>query len=515
MMHHNHTVVSTELRSQVVHVPLELTIDEAEQLLIDSGLYHYVERDVIVQSSETAWHSVTPNDPEFYKQGYFNDNSAANPISSSVLSLWGKLQAPEKNVDVYVLDGGFRSHQDINYADGVNFVVVSFDNERKSGFLEQDFNESCESSHGLGVAGVIGAGISNANAITGMVGDVTIHPVRVLNCRNGFLSDVAASLDWFSGNGEYLKSQSPELPEFEGEPGIINMSLGGMVSECPRYLQNAINKAIAKGFVLVAAAGNESKDVAMVAPANCDGVISVGAAASSDYTPTDLSSFSNYGPTLDIMAQGSSVSSLIRNEQVSSWNGTSFSSPIVAGLLALVKKDFDFTPEQWSTLVAISGEHRWSENSRCESLGCGGGILDGVKLYENAEKLQKGELNSATYTLNLISACRQQWAVTNLRQGKKLCDQVSLALEAFSRINDREVIKLYAAEKGAVVNLNQGANSLTWIGDFSQSHFIMDKSTLLNRDVYGQICNIDTNECRLLMRVTTSDLNNVPIACQE
>lgn len=505
----------TGLRSQVVHVPQELTLDEAEQLLVNSGLYHYVERDVVVRSSDTAWNSTMPNDSDFNKQGHFKDNSVANPISSSVLSLWRMLKAPEKNVDVYVLDGGFRLHQDIDYADGMNFVVVSFDNERKPGFLEQDFNEACESSHGLGVAGVIGAEINNASAIAGMVGDVTVHPVRVLNCRNGFLTDVAATLDWLSGNAEYLKTQSPDLPEFEGNPGIINMSLGGTVSDCPRFLQNAINKAVAKGFVLVAAAGNESQDVAMSAPANCDGVISVGAAASSEYIPTDLSSFSNYGATLDIMAQGNSVISLSRNEQVSSWNGTSFSSPIVAALLALVKKDFDFTAEQWETLVAISGEHRWSENSRCESLGCGGGILDGVQLYNNAEKLQKGELNSAVYTLNLVSDCRQAWAVANLRQGKQLCNQVSLALEAFTRMNEREIIKLYAAEKGTAVNLNQGVTSLTWLGDFAQSHFTMDKSTLVNRDVYGQICNIDTDECRLLMRVTTTGLNDLPMACKE
>jgi hypothetical protein len=80
------------------------------------------------------------------------------------ITLCGKLKNSEKVSDIYVLDGGFRLHQDIKYADGVSFTVVSYDNERRACFLEDDFDAdlSCKSSHGLNVTGVIAVGVNNA-----------------------------------------------------------------------------------------------------------------------------------------------------------------------------------------------------------------------------------------------------------------------------------------------------------------------------------------------------------------
>lgn len=502
------------LRTAVVRVPAELSVDEAERMLKNTGLYTYVERDVAIKG-EATWNAAAPNDPRFDIQAYFKDNSAENPTASSISTLWGKLQNPDTNADVYVLDSGFRLHQDLTYADGVNFTVVSFDNERRPGFLEDDFDadRSCQTSHGLGVAGVIAAGINNEKNVSGIVGGATVHPIRVMDCNDGFLSDVAYALGWMAGDTSVF-TQSPDLPEFKGNPGIINMSLGGATDGCPAYIQNGIDAVVAKGFVVVVSAGNESMDASTQAPANCKNVITVGAstnAVTSDGVPADIADFSNYGDHVDIMAQGMSVAGLTRDDNTAMWNGTSFSSPIVAGVIAAIEKDFDFTQEQWAMLVSISGENRWTENSRCETVGCGAGILNAATLYDNATRLKNGQLNAATFTLNAVSACRQEWAIANLSEGASLCDQVTITMDQFATLTDRDVIKLFTSAKGAV-NGND-TSAMTQVGEYKERRFLVSNAALTGQDVYGQLCNEDTAECGELTKVDVSKLSEKPAAC--
>src|SRR3989338_8733651 len=52
------------LRTAVVRVPAELSVDEAERMLKNTGLYTYVERDVSIKG-EATWNATAPNDPRF------------------------------------------------------------------------------------------------------------------------------------------------------------------------------------------------------------------------------------------------------------------------------------------------------------------------------------------------------------------------------------------------------------------------------------------------------------------
>ena len=80
---------------------------------------------------------------------------------------------------------------------------------------------------------------------------------------------------------------------------VINMSLGGATS-CPQALQDAIDVALAQGTVITVAAGNESGNASDSAPANCSGVITVGAGTRTG----DRASYSNFGVRVDISAPG-------------------------------------------------------------------------------------------------------------------------------------------------------------------------------------------------------------------
>ena len=113
---------------------------------------------------------------------------------------------------------------------------------------------------------------------------------------------------------------------------IINMSWGSTFSSPVN--QSVIDAAHRRGIILVAAAGNDNEETLQY-PAAYNHVIAVGSTTRND----SRSSFSNFGGWVDIMAPGSGVLTTNRTGSVGGYgavDGTSFSSPIVAGLLGLM-----------------------------------------------------------------------------------------------------------------------------------------------------------------------------------
>lgn len=189
--------------------------------------------------------------------------------------------------------------------------------------------------HGSVVSGIIAASSNNSVGNAGIDWQAKIMPLQVLGDDGmGYTFDIVAAIEYAADNGA----------------NVINMSLGG-----PDYdsaMLAAVNYATTRGVLVVAASGNcgnSSVDECasytntpgrMSYPARYDNVLSVGATNSSDAR----ASFSSYGPELDVVAPGSSVgplvgwsSSLQTNGYISSGSGTSFASPMVAGLAGLVR----------------------------------------------------------------------------------------------------------------------------------------------------------------------------------
>lgn len=81
---------------------------------------------------------------------------------------------------------------------------------------------------------------------------------------------------------------------------VANMSLGGGYSAA---INQAAAKMIQSGVFLAVAAGNDATDASQTSPASEPSVCTVGATDSSDR----LSSFSNYGAVVDILAPGSNI----------------------------------------------------------------------------------------------------------------------------------------------------------------------------------------------------------------
>jgi serine protease len=207
---------------------------------------------------------------------------------------------------------------------------------------------SSSSWHGTATASLIGAAADNSTGMAGSAPNIKVLPVRVLGKCFGNDSDIVAGMRWAAG------ISVPGVPDNPNPAKVINMSLGGE-GACTATYQQAVNEIVAKGVVIVAAAGN-SAGGPVNTPANCNGVIGVLALR---HVGTKVG-FSDLGPEIAIAAPGGNCVNTAANTPClypilaatntgsqgpvsSAWSdsfnytvGTSFSSPLVAGVAGLM-----------------------------------------------------------------------------------------------------------------------------------------------------------------------------------
>ncbi len=112
---------------------------------------------------------------------------------------------------------------------------------------------------------------------------------------------------------------------------VINMSFS--IGEDSETFQRALEHAWSNGVVLVASVGNDSRDAEDVYPASYPFVIGVAATEKKD---PYLAAFSNYGNTVNVVAPGQGIVSTYPGGLYAIASGTSFSSPLVSGGVALL-----------------------------------------------------------------------------------------------------------------------------------------------------------------------------------
>lgn len=345
---------------------------------------------VNVERVRIARHQWLPNDTMWSQQ--WSLGTGVGGIRAA--QAWD--MTPSGNVAVAVLDTGIRSHADLDAKrlagyDLITDTFISNDDDGRDADATDsgDYDDSLECSgpwdfmsswHGTHVAGIIAASTNNGQGMAGVAPGARIVPVRVLGRCGGTFEDISDGIRWAAG------VPVAGLPTNPNPAKVMNLSLGGY-GACPAAMQNAIDGALATGAVVVVSAGNESALASDFAPANCKGVITVGASN----LLGDLSSYSNFGNLVALSAPGgdggdlpgilSTLNGGITLPGVpsyASYMGTSMASPHVAGVIALMlARDPSLTAGQILNRLR-SGARVFPSGSDCAAVSgaCGAGLLD-------------------------------------------------------------------------------------------------------------------------------------------
>jgi len=325
-----------------------------------------------------------PNGPDS-GQWYLRAPTADVASSINIESAWARTQG-SPNLVVAVLDTGVRfDHPDLGRSanggpllPGYDFVadaaVGNDSNGRDADPSDpgdwvtsaesntttfRDCSVSDSSWHGTKTASLVAAATNNNLGMAGTAPGLRVLPVRVLGKCFGTDSDIQAGMLWAGGIAV------PGVPVNPNPAKVLNMSLGGS-GECTAGYQSAVDRLLERGVIVVAAAGNSAGGPVSV-PANCRGVVSVLALR---HVGTKVG-FSDLGPEITLAAPGGNCINIsagspclypilaatnrgTRLPTTSGWTdsfdatvGTSFSSPLVAGVVGLMlSAQPSMTPQQ-------------------------------------------------------------------------------------------------------------------------------------------------------------------------
>ncbi len=229
-----------------------------------------------------------------------------------------------RTVVIAVLDTGVNPHRD--FSDASILWNLSYNAlTGASGYQSAVYDDQ---GHGTAVTGTI------VGKETGITPKVSIVPVKCADSTgNSSIEDLARSLDYLLG----LLSGS-----LANRHLICNFSFATSGSfyrdnEMETFFHNLFDRIASAGGLFISAAGNDSLDVnrRYVYPSRVSSAIFL-AAASTTEAGFLADSFSNYGnKAIDVAAPGNAITTTSRNEvDLETLNGTSFSSPIVAGVTA-------------------------------------------------------------------------------------------------------------------------------------------------------------------------------------
>jgi photosystem II stability/assembly factor-like uncharacterized protein len=219
---------------------------------------------------------------------------------------------------------------------GWNFSTGTND---PTGSVTQPIN----SSHGTATASHFGAATNNGKGMAGTSWNCSLLPI----CAAATSAD--ASIEFGYEGIEYAARMGAR---------VINCSWGRL-GGFSQFEQDVIDAAAASGALIVAAAGNDGADLdySPFYPAAYRNVLAVGATNSAD---DGKASFSNYGVNVGVFAPGVNIWSALTNSSSAYGNGgsgTSYSSPLVAGLAGILSAQHsDWRPDQIAMQIHVTAD---------------------------------------------------------------------------------------------------------------------------------------------------------------
>lgn len=444
-----------------VKLPSELTPAQQSAVmarLMASGQVEWV------QANERMWpHAVaTPNDPAYTNASAQNQwwanatpSSAANAGVPNIVGAWSITtgRADGQSTPMAILDTGRLAHEDLRSRNtepasalpGYDFVNdVSYSNDSNGRDSDEtdpgDYGCSGQSSswHGLAIEGIVSAKANNGVGMAGIHWAPRVMSVRVAGRCGAAMDDIVSAMYWSAGITPPSSVSSVSTPPAVAAR-VINISFGGTFS-CDNAYQTAVNDLKSRReVVVVASAGNEHGAVSR--PANCANVVSVAAlnrlglkstysnfgaqvtvstvggdpAASETYTDAGAWS-SALGDTglYTVGNRGTTSASGVQNDYFL-YAGTSFSAPIVTGVIALM---LDVNPNlsvddviaglrasarpHVSTALVAACSNSNPGRCRCTTSTCGAGILDAKEAVRWAQlKLTNAPYSNPNVAMNL------------------------------------------------------------------------------------------------------------------
>jgi subtilisin family serine protease len=301
-----------------------------------------------------------------------------------------------KGIQIAILDAGFLH---------VN-TITAFDSLRNSDrilgtrdFVDPKADIYAQNYHGMSVLSCMGGNVPGS--LIGTAADASFYLFRSEDINSEYLIEED---NWVAA-AEYADSLGVD---------VINSSLGYSQFDDPnmdhtypdlngkktRVTQGA-NLASKKGILVFSSAGNEGNNSwkRIIVPSDGENVIGVAAVDKNGLRAT----FSSVGPAFggavkpNVAAMGSGTTLVNSNGLIANASGTSFSSPVLAGMAACL---LQANPYAGAKLAKLAIEQSANQYNKPDSL-LGFGIPD----FEKADKYLK--VNSTTY-LNL----KNSWAVS-------------------------------------------------------------------------------------------------------
>lgn len=326
----------------------------------------------------------TPNDPLYDRQYHLERIRA--------FSAWDSLRTDGDPVVIAIVDTGIDpAHSDLTPVLWQNSGEVGNDSQGRdkrtngvdddnNGFVDdwrgwdffgsaagaaQDNNPSPGNAHGTHVAGTAGAAVNNAIGVAGVAPNVRLMAIKI-GPDNSTSTQVGNGFEGVA----YAAAMGAK---------IINCSWGS--SNRSNAEQEVINTATDLGSLVVAAAGNDNVEQVFY-PAGYDNVFAVAASTSFG----TKASFSNYGSYVDITAPGQSIYATLPGNGYGNMSGTSMASPIVAGVAAMVAKQYpQLTPKQIAAQLVSTADWTFYQSNNAFLGKLGSGLVDALAAVSQKE----------------------------------------------------------------------------------------------------------------------------------
>ncbi len=258
---------------------------------------------------------------------------------------------------------------------GTNYSHASLADAYLGGydFADDDDDPMDDNGHGTHCAAIVASRNSTYPGVAPGANIVALRALKDLDgipggSASGSEADVVAAIDWCIDNSSKYNIS------------VISMSLSDSVeytsANCPSTYNEIIAAATAQNIMVVAATGNEAYSSGTSAPACTPNVTGVGATYDANHGSLGFSSctdsttaldkltcFTNLGDTADLLAPGSRIMAADIATGYVNKDGTSMSTPMVAGAVTLIQQYYDLlfnqnaTPQQIETILNTTGKN--------------------------------------------------------------------------------------------------------------------------------------------------------------